>query len=323
MADGVQADLLIREDLGPAGDHDEGLPLSTRFGPAIAYHYAPLLLACTGVDVMQGAGPSAQTALARYAIAALDPALQTALGDPTVSDSDSEATSLRRESPFALNVQIRLPSIRLAMRLVMTATGVQALLDGEPWQPDCASLPPPAWLTGLDAGIRLVVGESTLPLAQCNALACGDIVRLAVGAFDVAGRGSVRTGSHRLLLRWGDSHRCFEVEHMTHDPSLSPNDMDAAPARGAIGPADGIAPIDTAAIPVRLSFSLGTLRLTVGDVAALRSGSLVELKDGLPPKVSIEANGLPIGAGELVDFDGRLAVEITQWPQAHVPSSTS
>ena len=87
--------------------YDTPTPIQMRAIPAVI----------AGRDVLAGA----QTALARYAIAALDPALQTALGDPTVSDSDSEAPSLRRESPFALNLQIRLPSIRLAMRATSSA----------------------------------------------------------------------------------------------------------------------------------------------------------------------------------------------------------
>jgi hypothetical protein len=36
------------------------------------------------VDLTQCAGPAAHAALARYAFAALEPALQAALGEPTV-----------------------------------------------------------------------------------------------------------------------------------------------------------------------------------------------------------------------------------------------
>ena len=156
-----------------------------------------------------------------------------------------------------------------------------------------------------------------MPLAECDRLAPGDIVLIARSAFDVAGRAVVRVGSCGLHVRWLATHRCFEVENMTHIPD-SPSDA-ACPSN----PATALSTVDQGDIPVRLSFSLGTLRATVGDVAALRPGSLLELKRGMPPEVTIEANGMTLGSGELVDLDGRLAVEIMHWPHPRTPSPTS
>lgn len=316
LSDGVEAELLVREDLSSKHVRAEGLPLSTVFGPAMAYDYGALLLACTGVDSSQSTNPSTRLALARYGFAALDPSLQAALGEPTVSETT--AAVLSQEPTLAVNVLLRLPSIRLKMSWVMTVAGLQALQGTGRWQPVAAPASSPAWLMSLHAAIELVVGRSVLPLAECNSLRCGDIIRLAASSFDVSGRGSLRIASHRLLLRWLDPHHCFEVENMTYD---------AHPSPGTSGTPDSpqaatVAPIDTTAIPVCLSFSLGTLRLTIGELAALRPGSLIELKQGRPPRVSIEANGLPLGAGELVELDGQLAVEITQWPPS-VPASSA
>lgn len=312
-----EADLLIREDVHPAHAGIQGLPLSTRFGPAIAYDYAALLLACTGIDLTHPRKPSAHVALARYGFAALAPALQSALGEPTVSET--AALSPDSEPTFPVNLLLRLPSMRLTMRWVMTAAGLHALLDSDPWHAIAtpSTLLPPPWLSSLDSAIGVDVGESSMPLAEYNRLARGDIVLIAMSAFDVAGRAIVRVGSCGLHLRWLATHRCFEVENMTHIPD-SPRDAasvsDSAPAPSAV---------DQGGIPVRLSFSLGSLRTTVGDVAALRPGSLLELKRGMPPEVTIEANGMTIGSGELVELDGRLAVEITQWPHPRTPSPTT
>lgn len=319
LADGA-AELLIREDACPTSGHVHGLPLSTRFGPAIAHDYGALLLACTGVDVTQATTAAAQAAFARYGFAALEPSLQAALGDPTVRET--AAAALEREPTFAINLLLRLPSIRLTMRLLMTAAGVHALLDSGPWQPPAPPTTWPAWLASVDAALALIVGESTLALAECDGLASGDIIRFSSCSFDVTGRATVRIASHDLRLRWLDSHRCFEVEDMTQASTLSA-DHYTDQADTATVTASPTAAIDTAGIPIRLSFSLGTLRLTVADVAALRRGSLLELARGLPPEVTIEANGLPIGTGELVDLNGRLAVEITQWPpeRAAAPAS--
>ena len=323
LTGGGDAQLFIREDVQLPTDGGQGLPLSTRFGPVIAYDYASLLLACTGIDTTGPTKPSAQAALARYGFAALAPALQNALGEPAVSDT--AATALQQEPTFAIHVLIRLPSLRLTMRWVMTATGLHRLLDSDPWHPIAEASAPPSWLSALPIAIPIDVGESTLPFSECNRLARGDIVRIASSAFDVAGRAIVSLGPCALHLRWLDIHRCFEVENMTHPAYASPHDTDTADAAAAADTRSAIAPasIDTGSIPVRLSFSLGTLRMTVAEVAALRPGALLELKHGMPPRVTIEANGIAIGSGELVDLDGRLAIEISQWPRPCVSSPTS
>jgi type III secretion protein Q len=309
LTGGGEAQLVVREDVYPPNDESPGLPLSTRFGPAIAFDYASLLLACTGIDMTRPRKPAAQLALARYAFAALAPAFQHALGEPDVSAT--AAAALHDEPVFPIYLTVHLPSIRLPMRWRMTAAGVQALLDSDPWHPVAEPVSPPRWLTAIAAAIPVDVGEAILPLAECNTLSCGDVICLAPSAFDVTGRANLPIGQCALQLRWLDTHRCFEVENMTHAPCAAPQH----PASGTVS-ASTDASIDPARIPIRLSFSIGTLGTTVGELAALRPGSLLELQRGMPPEVTIEANGSTIGSGELVELDGRLAVQITRWPQS-------
>lgn len=320
LTGGGEADVFVRADVCPANGEGEGqgLPLSTRFGPVIAYDYASLLLACTGIDLSRPRKPPARIALARYAFAALAPPLQQALGEPDVSDTAAESRQDITAVPVYLAVH--LPSIRLTMRWVMTAAGVHALLDSDPWHPTDEPPSPPPWLMTLPTAMTVDVGEAILPLAEYDTLSCGDVVRLTASMSDVTGGAIVRVGPCALQLRWLDTHRCFEIEDMTHAPSTSP--QDPVTAHGT-RPVNGSASIDPGSIPIRLSFTLGALDATVSELAALRPGSLLELKRGMPPQVTIEANGSTIGSGELVDLDGRLAVEITRWPQPSAPSPAS
>ena len=194
------------------------------------------------------------------------------------------------------------------MHLRMRAEGVHALLDSGPWERVATPAQSAPWLSTIKAQVPLIVGSAALPLVEYERLAPGDIVCPERIALDVAGRGVVRIAARRLRIRWRDSHQCFEVEHMSDILASSPeNTGDHAPSDASL--------TATAELPIRLSFSLGALSLTVGDIAALGCGSLLELEQGLPPTVRIEANGSPVGIGELVDLDGRLAVEITQWPR--------
>lgn len=315
LPDCHEAELVIRACQGPRRGFERGLPLSTRFGPAVVLDYGPLLLACSGVDVSRAGTPEAQLALARYGFACLPPAFHSLLGDPSVTDTAEP--SLTRGSAIAADLLLRTRSIRLTMRLLMTAPGMHALLDSSAWQRLAPSPPYHAWLASIAMPVRLVVGTTALTLAESARLACGDVVRVEHGVFDATGYAVVRIASHRVHLRWIDGHHCFEIENMSHDTSS--NSFEQA-ADGTTGTTGASSSIDTAAIPIRLSFVLGSLSLTVGDIAELAPGSLLKLESGLPPRVTIEANGLPIGTGELVDLDGQLAVEITRWPSPPAPA---
>jgi type III secretion protein Q len=302
---GDEAELLMRLDTHSPARADDCLPLSTRFGLAVAFDYGALLLACCGVDVDGAPAPGVRIALARYGFAALPPALQTALGEPTVCAALSDA--MLREATIGLHLQLRSPSIRLTMRLRITSTGMHALLDSGAWRRVDAPPSLPTWLTDTRAALPVIVGATTLPLADYRALTCGDVVRVEATRFDVTGRAILRFAGRRLHLRWLDAQQCFEVQAMSDDTPFPDRAIDDTAASAT-------ASIEPSAIPVRLSFSLGVLSLTVGKISEICAGSLLPLDRGLPPQVKIEANGLPIGAGELVDLEGKLAVEITQWP---------
>lgn len=311
---GDEAELLMRLDTHSPARVDDGLPLSTRFGPAVAFDYGALLLAYGGVDLDAAPTPGVRIALARYGFAALAPALQTALGEPTVCTAPPDDAP--RECMIGLHLLLRSSSIRLTMRLRVTATGMHALLDSGAWRRVDTPPSPPAWLTDARAALPLVVGATTVPLADYRALTCGDVVRVEATRFDVTGRAIVRFAGRRLHLCWLDAQRCFEVQAMSDDSLLPDPAIDDAAA-------DATSSIELSAIPVRLSFSLGVLSLTVGEISEIRTGSLLSLDRGLPPQVKIEANGLPIGAGELVDLEGKLAVQITQWPHEGAAPSKS
>jgi type III secretion protein Q len=314
LADGTFAELQIRASVPATG---QGLPLTTSFGPIIAFEFAPVLLALTGVDTSQSATSSAQAALSCYAFAALPPSFMDALGGPTAG-AHAAGTPMP-DTDLSVALSVRLPSIGLSMRLAMAAATLDALLDSEPWTALPLHAEAPAWLRRWEAPIRLAAGDSLVPIATFERLARGDVVRLTTTRFDVTGRATVELGAHRLRLRWIDSSSCFEVEEMTHTPNPSREEpRDTVSQKHA-----SLTPIDPAAIPIQLSFMLGTLRLTIGEIANVRQGSLLQLRDGMPPQVVIEANGQPIGTGELVDLDGRLAVEVTRWPRSSGLAATS
>lgn len=77
---------------------------------------------------------------------------------------------------------------------------------------------------------------------------------------------------------------------------------DEAPANGTAAALD--------ALPVRLSFDLGDVALTVAQLRALQPGQTLDLGHPLAGAVRIRANGALVGEGDLVEIDGQLGVSI-------------
>ena len=72
-------------------------------------------------------------------------------------------------------------------------------------------------------------------------------------------------------------------------------------------------PRNVDALTVDLDFIVGRVAMTVGELSALAAGQIVPLQALTPAAVRIVAHGTELGAGQLVEVEGRLAVEILQW----------
>jgi type III secretion protein Q len=63
-------------------------------------------------------------------------------------------------------------------------------------------------------------------------------------------------------------------------------------------------------VPMRLSFDLGELSLTMAQLRALQPGQTLELGHALAGAVRIRANGALVGEGDLVEIDGQIGVSV-------------
>jgi type III secretion system YscQ/HrcQ family protein len=68
-------------------------------------------------------------------------------------------------------------------------------------------------------------------------------------------------------------------------------------------------------VPIQLVFSLGSLRMPIGQILQLQEGSVIELHKSTPAQVQIYANKRLIGGGEVVEIDGKLGVQISHLQQ--------
>ncbi|QEA13159.1 type III secretion system cytoplasmic ring protein SctQ [Comamonas flocculans] len=94
---------------------------------------------------------------------------------------------------------------------------------------------------------------------------------------------------------------------VTHAWSATMPTTEPAPAEPLDADAE-LASLD--ALPVRLSFDLGEVTLTLAQARALQPGQTLELARPLSGGVRIRANGALIGEGDLVQIDGQLGVSV-------------
>lgn len=76
------------------------------------------------------------------------------------------------------------------------------------------------------------------------------------------------------------------------------------------------AKVELTALPIRIHIVLTQVELSLKDLEGLTDGSIIQLEEEHPESVQLVANGKVLGAGELVEIDDRLGVQITRWRQA-------
>ncbi|AJY40453.1 type III secretion apparatus protein, YscQ/HrcQ family [Burkholderia humptydooensis] len=157
---------------------------------------------------------------------------------------------------------------------------------------------------GVPLAMRFAIGVARLPLALLPAVAPGDVLLVR------APRNVVRIGAYALC------EFCWEGENiMLNEPLTEPavddphDDLHDEPTTADALPDASPQAFDVAALPVTLEFVLHDERVTVAQLAGCHPGLVLPLR-GAPGEVTIRANGLPFGRGELIQVGEQLAVEV-------------
>jgi type III secretion system YscQ/HrcQ family protein len=74
--------------------------------------------------------------------------------------------------------------------------------------------------------------------------------------------------------------------------------------------------VELSALPVRIHVVLSQVELSLKDLEGLSDGSIIQLEEEHLESVHLVVNGKVLGAGELVEIDNQLGVQITRWRKA-------
>ncbi len=174
-----------------------------------------------------------------------------------------------------------------------------------------AKRPPASGPLGEDVPLRLraEIGYTRLPADLATSLDRGDVV-LMDACWAVPDRAlwlsaDGRSGVH---VHWPEP-----ASGAAQPPQLTvlhpwTDTMPASSASPSDTPAETTATPES--LPVRLSFDLGELSLTLAQLRSLQPGQTLDLGHPLAGAVRIRANGALVGEGDLVDIDGQVGVSV-------------
>lgn len=192
-------------------------------------------------------------------------------------------------------------------------------------------VPAPAWTDGDFLVVRapIVVAEVGVTVAELQQLAPGDVVVLpgvtAANAAHVQLAISPRTaiiaeinGRKLTVARTGKSMSTTDAATGAKPapaakPGAPAGRPTAAPAAAAAPPPEPVvAPTAVEDLPLHVVFDLGEVELSLAEIKALVPGQVIDLAREPGHAVRVSVNGRRIGAGEIVEIEGRLGVRITE-----------
>ncbi len=158
--------------------------------------------------------------------------------------------------------------------------------------------------------VRIQIGATRIEASQLTALAAGDVVICDElehpGGDDGPSRCTLRCGAWRRRASWrGLSALAIEDIDQGHTmQNKSPTELKTT-VSPPLQPREGD-------LEVEMSVEIGRLRLSVDQAGSLMAGTVLTLDRDIGAEVSLVVGDRAVASGRLVDYEGRLAVELTE-----------
>ncbi|WP_177200704.1 type III secretion system cytoplasmic ring protein SctQ [Roseateles sp. YR242] len=290
-----------------SGEAAESLRLQGRYG-RLEMADTALLTLLSGVQYPDQLSPAIALDLHRMGLANIPAPLTEIMGGPFhVLAPDQEKDEKGNDLPCLLT----LTDINGESQTFLIKASLDTLLrwvDGAGWQRHAVDWHAPSLRGSTLAGLRfsggMHLGRRQMPLRRLRELRVGDA--LLIPSKDGFSTPPLRMILGSALVNFsqpdGDSY-VFEGWVVEAPPLSNPSHVKAIEK----------VPNIMDALKVDLDFVVGRLSMTVAELAAVIPGRILPLELATPPRVRIVAHGTELGFGELIDVEGRLAVEITEW----------
>ena len=227
---------------------------------------------------------------------------------------------------YGLSIQYGTADLQQSAVIWMTKPQWTNLLSNQKF----IARPPSPIMQTLKLQAQVVVGRLALGFVECSRLEPGDLLFFEENYFSLGGKGHIKIGNinfdvnlekinkrYQVIINsWSkemidqDEYQSEREELISDDAALAIDDAERGNnARRAIE-------VPVSDIPVKLTVKLGSIEFTVSDLGKMLEGKVYPIDSMCPGKVQLMANGMELARGQLVEVDGKLAVEIQRrWIQ--------
>jgi type III secretion system YscQ/HrcQ family protein len=161
--------------------------------------------------------------------------------------------------------------------------------------------------------LRVVVGRSALPGGELGGMAAGDVLVLDELGHPLAGRGQgtaqLVSGGLRLRAEWLDAGRLKLLSSVARRPGLGEETKDPRTVSARLVDPQGET---CGSLEVVVQVELGRVSVSLERLLGLVAGGVLELDREAGPAVQLRVGDKLVATGDLVDCDGRLAVQIRE-----------
>ena len=158
---------------------------------------------------------------------------------------------------------------------------------------------------GIPFPISVAVAHLNLHVAALSAIGAGDVLLLPLASLDLSQAPLELWTSGRCLGRARRQNQNVRLLTMTPSSETKSPAVAAAPASLRVDD-----------LPVHVTFDIGQIELSVGQLRTLADGYTFELPATAERAVTIRAHGREIGQGELVEIGTKLGVRVVSWSLA-------
>jgi len=249
-------------------------------------------------------------ALMRVASQLWDAELLQAMGGQLQLLGDFTQKPAEMDGLFELTLVCKDSGQRHVHRLILNPLAVCRWLEDSRWQLAVMTetQSPNRW-NNLKCHGEWLIGQQLLRLQLLRSLQPGDAILMDDSRLVHPTSARWLFGTH--IIRWtrngDDTWTCKGLDTM-ESPLIQESLTNPSAAEDHPGEEKPIGRMDD--IPVLLTFTAGQTSLAVRELLSLSVGQIVDLHCPASTRVTISTHGQVIGFGELIDIEGRLAVEI-------------
>ncbi|PTY03467.1 YscQ/HrcQ family type III secretion apparatus protein [Verrucomicrobia bacterium LW23] len=165
---------------------------------------------------------------------------------------------------------------------------------------------------GISATVHVLLGHSTLAPADFGSLDFDDLI--LIDDFFLS-----KDGLCRVKIMHGPTYPAtykgskVTITSLQNEPIATPTPMATPPANAATSatPAPGTGALEQ--IPIQIVFEAGELQVPYSQLLTMQPGYVFELPALAERPISIRANGMIVGRGELLQLGDRIGVRITEF----------